>query len=165
MKNNVHLIAYVDRLGGGGIADLQALLSGVLKDVFGAVHLLPFYNPIDGADAGFDPIDHRQVDPRLGDWADIKELSAKFGVIADVIVNHISDGSPQFLDYQQHGSASQFSGLFLTRDSVFPNGPDNADLAAIYRPRPGNPFVEVTLQTGQRVTLWATFTQHQIDIN
>ena len=165
MKNKVHLIAYVDRLGGGGIADLQALLSGALKDVFGAVHLLPFYNPIDGADAGFDPIDHRQVDPRLGDWADIKELSAKFGVMADVIVNHISDGSPQFLDYQRHGSASQFSGLFLTRDSVFPDGPDNADLAAIYRPRPGNPFVEVTLQTGQRVTLWATFTQHQIDIN
>jgi sucrose phosphorylase len=165
MKNKVHLIAYVDRLGGGGIADLHALLSGALKDVFGAVHLLPFYNPIDGADAGFDPIDHCQVDPRLGDWADIKKLSAEFGMMADVIVNHISDDSPQFLDYLQHGSASRFSGLFLTCESVFPDGATDADIAAIYRPRRGQPFIEVTLQTGQRVTLWVTFTPHQIDID
>jgi sucrose phosphorylase len=165
MKNKVHLIAYVDRFGGGGIADLHALLSGALKDVFGAVHLLPFYNPIDGADAGFDPIDHCQVDPRLGDWADIKELSVEFGVMADVIVNHVSDASPQFLDYLQNGSASPFSGLFLTRESVFPHGASDADLAAIYRPRRGQPFIEVTLQTGQRVTLWVTFTDHQIEID
>jgi len=165
MKNKVHLIAYVDRFGGGGVTDLHALLSGALKEVFGAVHLLPFYNSIDGADAGFDPIDHCQVDPRLGDWADIKELSVEFGVMADVIVNHISDGSPQFLDYLQYGSASRYSGLFLTRESVFPRGASDADLAAIYRPRPGQPFIEVTLQTGQRVTLWVTFTPHQIDID
>jgi sucrose phosphorylase len=165
MKNKVHLIAYVDRFGSGGIAELHALLSGALKDVFGAVHLLPFYNPIDGADAGFDPIDHCQVDPRLGDWADIKELSVEFGVMADVIVNHVSDGSPQFLDYLQNGSASPFSGLFLTRESVFPAGASDADLAAIYRPRRGQPFIEITLQTGQRVTLWVTFTDHQIDID
>jgi sucrose phosphorylase len=165
MKNKVHLIAYVDRFGSGGIAELHALLSGALKDVFGAVHLLPFYNPIDGADAGFDPIDHCQVDPRLGDWVDIKELSVEFRVMADVIVNHVSDASPQFLDYLQNGSASPFSGLFLTRESVFPAGASDADLAAIYRPRRGQPFIEITLQTGQRVTLWVTFTDHQIDID
>jgi sucrose phosphorylase len=165
MKNKVHLIAYVDRFGSGGIAELHALLSGALRDVFCAVHLLPFYNPIDGADAGFDPIDHCQVDPRLGDWADIKELSVEFGVMADVIVNHVSDASPQFLDYLQNGSASPFSGLFLTRESVFPAGASDADLAAIYRPRRGQPFIEITLQTGQRVSLWVTFTDHQIDID
>jgi sucrose phosphorylase len=165
MKKKVHLIAYVDRLGGGGIADLHALLAGALKDVFGAVHLLPFYYPIDGADAGFDPIDHCQVDPRLGDWTNIKELSVEFGMMADVIVNHISDGSPQFQDYLQHGSGSPFSGLFLTRESVFPRGASEADVAAIYRPRPGKPFIDVALQTGQSVTLWSTFTQHQIDID
>ncbi len=165
MKNKVHLIAYVDRFGGGRIADLHDLLRGPLQHLFGAVHLLPFYCPIDGADAGFDPIDHCQVDPRLGDWADIKQLSLEFEVMADVIVNHISDGSPQFLDYLEHGSASQYSGLFLTREAVFPRGASAAELAAIYRPRRGEPFVEITLQTGQRVTLWVTFTPHQIDID
>jgi len=165
MKNKVHLIAYVDRFGGSGIADLHALLAGPLKDVFGAVHLLPFFYPIDGADAGFDPIDHTQVDPRLGDWGDIKKLSKDFDVMADVIVNHISDRSPQFLDYEARGSASPFNGLFLTRETVFPKGMTNEDLKSIYRPRPGKPFVEITLQNGERVNLWATFTRHQMDID
>ena len=165
MKNNVHLIAYVDRFGGGGIADLSALLGGPLRGVFGAVHLLPFFSPIDGADAGFDPIDHTEVDPRLGCWNEIKALSREFGIMADVIVNHISDRSAQYLDYQKHGSASPFKGLFLTCESVFPRGATGTDLAAIYRPRPGKPFIDVTLQNGERVTLWATFTQHQLDID
>lgn len=165
MKNKVHLITYVDRLGGGGLADLHALLAGPLDAVFGAVHLLPFYDPIDGADAGFDPIDHTRVDPRLGDWSHIKDLAADFGVMADVIVNHISDRSPQFLDYAQRGSASPFSGLFLTREAVFPDGAAAADLATIYRPRPGSPFIDVTLGSGERVTLWATFTPQQLDID
>jgi sucrose phosphorylase len=165
MKKKAHLIAYVDRFGGGGLAEFRALLCGPLKDVFGTVHLLPFFNPIDGADAGFDPIDHTQVDPRLGDWGDIKELSREVGVMADVIVNHISDRSGQFLDYFRHGSASRFSGMFLTCESVFPCGMTPDDLAAIYRPRPGKPFIDVTLQNGERVTLWATFTEHQLDID
>ena len=50
MKNQVQLITYVDRLSGGGLRDLQALLSGPLHGVFGGVHLLPFFYPIDGAD-------------------------------------------------------------------------------------------------------------------
>lgn len=165
MINKVHLIAYVDRFGGGGLAELRALLTGDLRDVFGAVHLLPFFNPIDGADAGFDPIDHTQVDPRLGGWPDLKALSSDMGVMADVIVNHVSDRSPQFLDYWAHGSVSEFSGLFLTRESVFPHRATAEDLAAIYRPRPGNPFLEITLQNGERTTLWVTFTPHQLDID
>ena len=67
MKNQVQLIAYVDRFSGGGFRDLQSLLNdGPLAGLFGGVHLLPFFWPIDGADAGFDPIDHTQVDPS---WA------------------------------------------------------------------------------------------------
>jgi hypothetical protein len=46
MKNQVQLITYVDRFGGGGLADLQALLTGPpLAGVFGGVHLLPFFHP------------------------------------------------------------------------------------------------------------------------
>jgi sucrose phosphorylase len=165
MKNKVQLIAYVDRLSGGGVTDLRNLLSQELAGVFGAVHLLPFFNPIDGADAGFDPIDHTQVDPRLGGWHDIKALSGEVAVMADVIVNHISDRSAQFEDFRERGSSSPFSGLFLTRDAVFPHAPSVADLAAVYRPRPGKPFITVTLRSGEEVTLWSTFTEHQLDID
>lgn len=62
MKNKVQLIAYVDRLSGGGITELHQLLKGPLAGLFGCVHLLPFYYPINGSDAGFDPIDHTQID-------------------------------------------------------------------------------------------------------
>jgi sucrose phosphorylase len=75
MKNQVQLITYVDRLGGGNVQQLHALLTGPMKGLFGGVHLLPFYDPIDGADAGFDPVDHRRVDPRLGDWSDVRALT------------------------------------------------------------------------------------------
>ena len=52
MKNQVQLITYVDRLGGGNLQQLTQLLEGPLQGVFGGVHLLPFFDAIDGADAG-----------------------------------------------------------------------------------------------------------------
>lgn len=165
MKNQVQLIAYVDRLGGGNLKDLQTLLTGSLRGLFGAVHLLPFFNAIDGADAGFDPIDHTTVDPRLGTWDDIKSLSNHVDIMADVIVNHMSSASPQFLDFLRHGDASRFAGLFLTLDKVFPNGVTSAQLLALYRPRPGLPLTVATCASGEQKILWTTFTPSQIDID
>ncbi len=165
MRNKVQLITYVDRLGGGGLAELNALLSHEFAGVFGAVHLLPFYAPIDGADAGFDPIDHTQVDERLGNWDDVASLAAHTPVMADVIVNHMSSDSPQFKDFCEKGSASAYCGLFLTMETVFPNGATESDLLAIYRPRPGLPFTATTLASGEKRMLWTTFTAKQIDID
>ncbi|MDP9088198.1 MAG: sucrose phosphorylase [Pseudomonadota bacterium] len=164
-KNQVQLITYVDRLGGGGLPELTEMLRGPLRGVFGAVHLLPFYHPIDGSDAGFDPIDHTIVDPRLGDWRDVAALARTTDVIADLIVNHMSDRSPQFLDFVRRGRASAYDGLFLTREAVFPGGASQENLAKIYRPRPGSPFREITLENGERRCLWTTFTPRQIDID
>ncbi len=165
MKNQVQLIAYVDRLSGGTLADLQALLTGPLAGVFAAVHLLPFFHPINGADAGFDPIDHTQVDPQLGNWADVKALAVHVDVMGDVIVNHVSSSSAQFLDYVRRGDASPHAGLFLTADRVFPQGATEQDLRAVYRPRPGLPLTTVTLANGEQKVLWTTFTPQQIDID
>ncbi|MBN2116474.1 MAG: sucrose phosphorylase [Anaerolineales bacterium] len=165
MKNKVQLIAYADRLGGGNIAELHRLLKGPLAGLFGGVHLLPFYYPIHGTDAGFDPIDHTQIDPCLGNWADIKALGQDVDLMADLIVNHVSSASPQFMDYSEKGTASIYNGMFLTMDSIFPSGATEADLLAIYRPRPGLPFSYVTLKNGKKRLLWTTFTRQQIDIN
>jgi sucrose phosphorylase len=165
MKNQVQLITYVDRLSGGGLKALHALLRGPLHGLFGGVHLLPFFFPIDGADAGFDPIDHTQVDPRLGDWADIRALTADVEVMADVIVNHMSSDSPQFKDFSTHGSQSAYDGLFLTLDRVFPQGATEAELLKVYRPRPGLPMTYAVLANGERRILWTTFTSQQVDID
>jgi len=165
MKNQVQLITYVDRLGAGTLQQLTQWLDGPLKGVFGGVHLLPFFNAIDGADAGFDPTDHTQVDPRLGNWDDIRALSEVVDVMADAIVNHMSSASPQFQDFCARGDASPYAGMFLTMDSVFPNGAREQDLLTVYRPRPGLPFAPMALGNGQKKMLWTTFTPQQIDID
>ena len=164
MKNRVQLIAYVNRLG-GTFAGLRALLAGPFSGLFGGVHVLPFFERCDGADAGFDPIDHTCVDLRLGTWGDVRALAHETDLMADVIVNHISSGSPQFSDFAEHGARSRFAGLFLTFDSVFPNGATERDLLTIYRPRPGLPFTTLTLKDGTRRIFWTTFTPEQIDID
>src|SRR5660397_76780 len=76
-RNAVQLITYADRLAGDvpGLARLMA--SEPWSSAFGGVHVLPFYTPFDGADAGFDPVDHTQVDPRLGTWEDLAALGSQ----------------------------------------------------------------------------------------
>ncbi len=165
MKNKVQLITYVDRLTGGGLKILQNLLEGEFKEVFGGVHLLPFFYPIDGTDTGFDPINHTQVDSRIGSWEDIRSLSSTIDIMGDVIVNHISAQSPQFLNYLEHGEESSFSDLFLTLDKVFPKGVNEKELLKVYRPRPGFPFTEISLNDGSKKLFWTTFTSNQIDID
>lgn len=165
MRNGVHLITYANRLGGNRLEDLMHLLDGPLKAIFSGVHILPFFYPIDGADAGFDPIDHSTVDPAVGTWDHIAALSTQFEVTADLIVNHISSKSRQFQDFLKNGDQSPYSGMFLTLASVFPDGATEADLLRIYRPRPGLPFSTISLSNGQKAILWTTFTSEQIDLN
>jgi len=165
MKNQAHLIAYIDRLPGGTMRDLQLLLDGAFHGAFAGVHVLPFFHPIDGADAGFDPIDHTQVDRRLGTWDDVAALAAKTDVMADVIVNHISRRSPQFIDYHQHGADSPYADMFLTYGRVFPRGASESDLLALNTIRPSLPFSAHKTARGETVLLWTTFTSDQIDID
>ena len=165
MKNQAQLIAYVDRLSGGTFRQLQHLLDGPLQGLFGGVHVLPFFHPIDGADAGFDPIDHTQVDPRLGTWDDVAALAAGTEVMADVIVNHVSSRSPQFEDFDQRGAASPYAGMFLTYGRVFSGGASESDLLALYTPRPHPPFTKYRTAHGDDLLLWTTFTSEQIDID
>ncbi len=165
MKNKIQLITYIDRLGCKNIKDLNSLFKNEFKGLFGGLHILPFYFPIDGEDAGFDPIDHQLIDPRLGDWNDLLELSKEVDIMADLIVNHVSAKSVQFQDYIQKGKASKYASLFLTFDTVFPNGATEADLLSIYRRRPNLPFTMVKLKDGSTKLIWTTFTSNQIDID
>ena len=165
MKNQVQLIAYADRFSGGDLKTLGRLLHGPLKGLFGGIHILPFFYPIDGADTGFDPVDHTRVDDRLGNWSDIKALSGSVEIIADLIVNHVSTQSPQFMDFLAKGDNSAYAGMFLTLEKVFPDGVTEKELLRIYRPRPNLPFTVVTLRDGSKKIVWTSFTSKQVDID
>lgn len=163
LRRGPQLIAYADRLG-GDLARLKGLLDGPLRGAFDGVHVLPFFDPYDGADAGFDPRDHTVVDPRLGTWRDVTVLAEDYVVMSDVIVNHVSADSPQFVDVRARGEESPWAGMFLTMSAVFPEGATEADLAAIYRPRPGLPFTAMRLGDRRRL-VWTTFTPEQVDLD
>ena len=164
----MQLITYADRLG-GDLPGLKSLLRNEFEGLFAGVHILPFFDPIDGADAGFDPVDHTTVDARIGDWGDIAGIAADHSVMADLIVNHVSADSPQFKDVLRRGTASRYWDLFLKKDDIFPTdqpGPEqHRDIERIYRPRPGTPFTEITLDDGTRIDFWTTFSAKQLDIN
>ena len=162
-RDDVQLIAYADRFG-GSLPGLRGILAGPLAGLFAGVHLLPFFTPFDGADAGFDPVDHTAVDPRLGSWDDVRGLAGEYELMVDLIVNHVSADSAPFRDVRGRGDASPHAGMFLTMADVYPQGATEAELVGIYRPRPGLPFTAMTL--GQRRRLvWTTFTSAQIDLN
>ncbi len=162
----VSLITYADRLA-GNLRGLHALLEGDLQGLFGGVHILPFYTPIDGADAGFDPIDHLEVDRRVGDWNDITRLGSDYSVMADLIVNHVSAKSNQFRDVLHLGRESRYWDLFLRRSDVFPKEGTCGEesVRKIYRPRPGVPFTSKVLDDGEAHEFWTTFSSDQLDIN
>ncbi|MFM2024205.1 MAG: hypothetical protein RLZZ56_218 [Actinomycetota bacterium] len=156
------ILVYAERVG-GNLGEIEKLLKGALKD-FEGIHVLPFFHPYDGDDAGFDPIDHKIVDPRLGDWTDFKRISETHELTADLIVNHSSYLSPEFLDWQEKGDKSEYNGLFLTFDVVFPNGGTEDGITSFYRPRPGLPFTAYEVD-GRRRLVWTTFMPSQVDID
>ena len=164
MKNKVQLITYADRLGDGTLSSMTDILRPRFDGVYDGVHILPFFTPFDGADAGFDPIDHTKVDPRLGGWDDVAELSKTHGIMVDAIVNHMSWESKQFQDVLEKGEESEYYPMFLTMSSVFPNGATEEDLAGIYRPRPGLPFTHYKF-AGKTRLVWVSFTPQQVDID
>jgi sucrose phosphorylase len=163
IRNEVQLIAYADRLG-GSLPDLAGLLDGPLDGLFGGVHVLPFFVPYDGADAGYDPVDHTRVDRRLGTWDDIAALGRRRDTVVDLIVNHVSAATTEFRQFVELGEAAPQAGMFLTFERVFPAGATETDLARIYRPRPGLPFSPMVLGDRPRL-VWTTFTSRQIDID
>lgn len=160
--SGVSVLVYAERVG-GSLGHIEKLLQGPLKD-FSGIHVLPFFHPYDGDDAGFDPIDHKIVDPRLGTWEDFKRISQTHELTADLIINHASYLSPEFIDWQEKGDESDYAGMFLTFDAVFPNGGDEEGITSFYRPRPGLPFTAYNV-AGKRRLVWTTFMPSQVDID
>jgi sucrose phosphorylase len=164
MLNKVQLITYANRLGDGTIESMTEQLRSKFAGAYEGVHILPFFTPFDGADAGFDPMDHTAVDPRLGSWDDVAELSKTHSIMVDAIVNHVSWKSAQFQDVLAKGEDSPYYPMFLTMSSIFPDGATEEDLTDIYRPRPGLPFTHYNFN-GKTRLVWTTFTPQQVDVD
>jgi sucrose 6(F)-phosphate phosphorylase len=168
VRNKVQLITYPDSLG-GNLAKLDQAIEVFFPRLFeGGVHILPPF-PSSG-DRGFAPLTYLEIDPRLGNWGDIKKIGQKHPVLLDMIVNHISCHSQYFQDYLQKGRRSEYADLFLPVEKFWPGGsPAPEDLEKIFLRRK-KPFSQYRVQeTGETKTLWTTFGKttpsEQVDIN
>jgi sucrose phosphorylase len=154
--NKVQLITYPDGLG-GSLAALGEVLEEHFPDLFqGGVHILPPF-PSSG-DRGFAPLAYDEIDPRLGTWDDIRRIGERYGVMLDVMVNHISAESPYFRDFLARGRESEWADLFLTTDKMWPDGePVQSDVDRMFlrRARPWSTFRVGSPPAPLRV--WTTF--------
>jgi alpha-glucosidase len=105
----VYLRSFADSDGDGtgdlrGVLDRMDHLAGLGVD---ALWLNPFY--VSGeADAGYDVIDHRAVDPALGTLRDVDALLEQahargLRVVGDVVANHTSARHPWFVEARRGG--------------------------------------------------------------
>lgn len=160
LRNAVQLMCYPNRIG-RNLADLGTFIDRHLEGAIGGAHILPFYPS--NADGGFSPLTHTEVDPAYGDWSDIERLAKDIDICADLTVNHISDESPEFLDFVEHGYDSEYADLFVHVHTFGEISPD--DLAKIHIRKEKEPFRDVTFADGSKGQVWCTFTERQIDLN
>ena len=153
----------VDGDGLGDIAGVTAKMD-YLRDLgVDAIWLSPFY-PSDLADGGYDVIDYRDVDPRLGTMDDFDTMAkaaheAGIKVIVDIVPNHTADRHKLFLEALAAGRGSAARDRYIFREGRGEHGelPPN-DWQAMF----GGPAWE-RVEDGQ----WYLhlFTKEQPDVN
>lgn len=152
---NAVLITYADTLRGEGkpLRVLKEFLNLYIGDALDSIHLLPFF-PF-SSDDGFSVIDYKSVNPEVGSWGDIEELSKKYSLMFDAVINHISRES----DWVQGfiSGMSEFDNFFIVQD------PD-VDISEVVRPR-ALPLLTPIETSREKKWVWTTFSDDQIDLN
>ncbi len=150
------LITYGDTIVDGaecGLRVLSKFLKEFVRDSIGNVHLLPMYPYT--SDDGFSVTDYRQINPELGSWEDVENLSAEYGLMFDAVINHISKSSDWFQGFLK--GESPYRDYFITCDP-------KADYSAVTRPRALPLLTEFETSEGVK-HVWTTFSEDQIDLN
>jgi len=151
------LITYADTLlreGERPLQTLQRFLDEHAGDLFSGLHLLPFF-PY-SSDDGFSVTDFFAVRADLGSWADIRSIGRRFGLMVDLVANHVSAESRWFMNYLAERKG--FEELAIEVDP-------GTDLSMVARPRSLPLLTEFKKGSGRRVHLWTTFSADQIDLN
>src|SRR6059058_2985104 len=114
-----------------GVGDLNGIARRLdyLADLgVDAIWITPFY-PSPQVDFGYDISNHEEVDRQFGTLADFDALIAaahprNIKVVIDIVLNHLSDRHPWFLDSRSSRS-SAYRDWFVWRDGRAPGEPPN----------------------------------------
>ncbi|WP_455205392.1 alpha-amylase family glycosyl hydrolase [Kaarinaea lacus] len=132
---------------------LKTFIDEYLRDELNMVHILPFYPW--SSDDGFSVTDFRAVNPALGNWKHIANLSKNFDLVFDLVLNHCSRENLWFADY-----------IFGEEPAChyFIEVDPKENLSMVTRPRSTPVLTGVRTHRGMQ-HVWATFSNDQIDLN
>ncbi len=158
---DVILITYGDLLYKKRQSPLKTLgdfCDSYLKGTINTLHILPFFPS--SSDRGFSIIDFETVDPLLGSWRDIEALEARYQLMFDGVINHVSAKSRWFVEFLAgNPEYEDFFIWFAAEDELTPE-----QRRMIFRPRTTPILTRYETLTGPRY-VWTTFSPDQIDLN
>jgi sucrose phosphorylase len=168
LPKGVMFNAYPDSIG-KTLADIMQMLSTpAFKDVFSLFYVLPtFFNS--DLDRGFSVIEYN-LNKELVSRADLEkafELNINFKF--DLVLNHLSVGSPQFQDMLKNGDNSPYKNFFIDWNEFWegegemgPDGyivPRQEHLDLLFMRKPELPILMVRFPDGSERPYWNTFYQ------
>lgn len=171
LPRGVMLNAYPDSIG-TRLSDIVSMLKKPeLEGAFSLFYILPtFFNS--DLDRGFSIIDYN-LNEDLVAADDLEELHRLHILLKfDLVLNHLSVGSPQFRDLLKNGDASPFKDFFInwnefwqSNGEIGPDGyliPKQEHLDKLFMRKPGLPILMVRFPDGSERPYWNTFYQ-QVD--
>ncbi len=171
LPTGVMLNAYPDSIG-KTLSDTVAMLKRPeLKDAFSLFYILPTFFHSD-LDRGFSVIDY-DLNEDLVSRNDLDELSGlNIGLKFDLVLNHLSVGSPQFQDMLIHGDQSRYKDFFIDWNDFWRHHgemsqhgyriPKEEYLQQLFMRKPGLPILKVRFPDASERPYWNTFYQEVI---
>jgi len=168
LPNGVMLNAYPDSIG-AKLSDTVALLRRPeLQDVFSLFYILPTFFRSD-LDRGFS-ISHYALNEELVSEDDLQILKT-LGIVLkfDLVLNHLSVRSPQFLDMLEKGDQSAYRDFFIDWNKFWHGEgemneagyivPNETHINQLFMRKPGLPILFVRFPDGSERPYWNTFYQ------
>ncbi len=157
-EKDVVLITYADTIRRKGRFPLETLdefMGQNLDDLINTIHILPFF-PF-SSDDGFAVTDYYAVNPEFGTWNHIRHLSAKYHLMFDAVINHMSKNSDWFKDFLS--GKPDFANFFIKVDE------NDERLKQVFRPRALLLTHKYPAKFGEIRSVWTTFSEDQVDLN
>ncbi len=155
-SSTVVLITYADGVYSSTnptFKPLEELIDKHLDNLASIIHLLPFL--CSTSDGGFAVSSYEKIDPRFGEWEDLKRLSKNHILMADLVLNHVS---------ASHEWVQQFKNSKEPGKKYILAPVNNANWDDVIRPRNSSLFTSIATKEGKK-DVWTTFGPDQIDIN
>lgn len=168
LPRGVMLNAYPDSMGRNLADIIDFLKRPQLKDTFSLFYILPTFFHSD-LDRGFSIIDY-DLNEELVTAKDIEDLNdLGIQIKLDLVLNHLSVRSPQFVDLLQHGNDSRYRDFFIDWNEFWKDHgkmgsndyivPDDEHLQKLFMRKPGLPILMLRFPDGSLQAYWNTFYQ------